>query len=75
MSYSLQDPRTVAYYAAMIEAEQAERDFSEAYRLMEAAGGVRALYSAADYAMWSAGGYADSAARLVRDMPVLEVTA
>lgn len=68
--YDLSSPRTRAYYAAMYEAEQAERDYSSAYRRMAWAGALAG--SPEDYAVFSAGGYADSAHRVVRDMPVME---
>lgn len=69
--FDLQNRHTVAYWAAMYEAKQAERDFSEAWGAFRATGHM-SLGSPEDYAMWSAGGYADAAQRLVRDMPVWE---
>ena len=65
----LSNPHTVAYYAAQYEAEQAERDYSEAYAYMQ----TRPHHNyTAEYATWSSGGYADTAHHLVRDMPVWE---
>lgn len=63
-------PETLAWYAACLEAEQAERDFTEAHRAMKSTGGRAG--SPQDYAVWAGGGYADAADRLVRDMPVWE---
>lgn len=71
--YDLQDPHTVAYWAAQYEAEQADRDFSEQFIAVK--GMRRAEYTPADYALWSAGGYADSALRVVREMPVWDASA
>lgn len=59
----------LAHHAAVLEAEQAERDFSEAYNLNLLNGHYG---SPEDYAVWSTSAYADTAARLVRDMPVWE---
>lgn len=63
----LTNEHTRAYYAAMYEAEQAERDFSEIYEAL-----MGAAYGPEDYALWSIGGYIDAAQRVVRDMPVWE---
>lgn len=65
----LQTPETRAYYAAVMEAEQADREFSEQFAaLPDNSSG----YTAADYALWSIAGYAETAERLVRTMPVWE---
>lgn len=66
----LQNPHTVAYYAAVYEAEQADRDFGEAYRALQATGFHRG--GPEDYATWSVGGYVRHAQRLVRRLPVWE---
>lgn len=66
----LQNPHTVAFWAANLEAAQAERDAGEAHDALVA---VNYRYgSAEDYALWSTCGYADTAARLVRALPVWE---
>jgi hypothetical protein len=71
MAIGIQNPHTVTYYAAVLEAEQAEREFGEAYRAW--AGQSASVSSQTlDYALWSAAGYADAAERLVRDLPVWE---
>lgn len=61
-------PETLEWYAAYLEAEQAARDYSAAYQAFIAGGAV--VHSSADYAMWSTAGYANTAERGVRDMPV-----
>jgi hypothetical protein len=61
-------PETLEWYAAYLEADQAAREFGEAYRTFIAEG--RRVHSPADYAMWSTAGYANTAERGVRDMPV-----
>lgn len=61
-------PNTLEYYAATLEADQADRDFKSAFdALVES--GARAG-SPQDYAVWHAGHYADAAWSLVRDLPV-----
>lgn len=67
---NFQDSSTAAYWAAVYEAEQAARDFGEAYRAFVASG-ARAG-SPADYAVWSTSAYAEACDRLVRTMPVWE---
>lgn len=64
----LTNPHTRAYYAACYEAQQAERDFSDAYAAFMSTG-ARAG-SPEDYAVWSTGRYADSASQTVRNMLV-----
>ena len=64
----LTNPHTRAYYAAMYEAEQAERDFTAALDAFRATGARTG--TSEDYAVWHAGGYADAAQRRVRDMSV-----
>ena len=51
-------------YAALLEAQQANRDFKEAYA------DPRSLVWASkeDYAVWSLAGYADTAERVLYDM-------
>jgi hypothetical protein len=66
----LTNPHTRAYYAAMYEAEQAQRDFSEVYHAAKPHFTGHALH--AEYGVWHAGGYADAADRAVRDLPVWE---
>lgn len=67
--WDLQNPHTVAYYAAMYEAEQAARDFVDAHHIFLT---TPTWGSDQDYAMWHAGAYLDTAEQLVEDMPVWE---
>jgi hypothetical protein len=71
MIQSLQNPHTVAYYAAQYEAQQAGQDYTAAFAAYVNTSYPRAG-SPEDYAVWSAGGYADAADRVVRDLPVWE---
>lgn len=57
----------IEIYAAQLEAGQADRDFSEAYEALRAAGSP--MGSREDYAMWSAAGYADAAHRAIPSPP------
>lgn len=68
--HDLQNPRTVAYWAAHYEAAQALRDSSAAWAAFQQTG--QRVYSPEDYALWSAHGYAVTAAYVVRDLPVWE---
>lgn len=67
---NLQHPHTVAYYAALYEADQAYRDYSETHEEFISSGGRAG--SPLDYAVWSTAGYAHTAHLAVRDMPVWE---
>lgn len=60
----------LAYSAAVLEMEQAERDFSEAYERLSQEGSNG--YSPGDYELWHLGGYVAAAERLMRDMPAWE---
>lgn len=71
MQYRLDNPHTVAFYAAAYEADQADRDFREAHAARMAQS-VTDTNQVAEYAMYSATGYADAAERLVRALPVWE---
>lgn len=53
--------------AARLEAEQAQRDYSEAFKAFQAATlrDERTYGTALDYAVWSTAGYADSALRAI----------
>lgn len=64
------NPETLAFAAAFFEAEQAERDFTEAYNAFRDSGFV--THSPEDYAMWSIGGYADTCNRGLYAMVVWE---
>lgn len=56
------DERELTRWAATLEYRQAERDYSEAYAYMAS----RPYHDyMAEYATWSAGGYADSAKRAI----------
>jgi len=70
MNISLQNPHTVAYYAAMYEADQAGREYGAAYAAYAVS--ARRDGSPEDYATWLASGYADAAYRVVRNMSVWE---
>lgn len=64
------NPNTLAWYAANLEADQAARDFSEAYAAFR--DNACRTGTPQDYAMWHAGRYADACDALVRAMPVWE---
>lgn len=65
-------PSALGYYAALLEAAQAERDLNEAWCALVASG--ERAGSPEDYALWHAGAYADAAHRVVRDLPVWSTT-
>lgn len=52
---------TVEVIAALLEAQQAERDYLEAFRAFRAAPFSEGYGSKLDYAVWSTAAYADSA--------------
>lgn len=72
MAHPLNNPHTVAYWAAHYEAAQALRDSSAAWRAFQRS--AARAGSPEDYALWSTHGYAETSARLVRDMPVWEAS-
>jgi len=53
----------IELYAALLEAQQANRDYREAFRAFNEAGMVWA--SEGDYAVWSLAGYANTADHVV----------
>ena len=69
--FNLQNPGTVAYYAAQYEALAAEADFVAAHAAWRDEPSAT-LWTALEYAMWSASGYIDAADRVTRAMPVWE---
>lgn len=64
-------PNTLEYHAAVLEAEQAHRDFVDAYQAY-----MRnpLMGSAQDYLMVHAAGYAQRAEELARALPVWSTT-
>jgi hypothetical protein len=56
----------IELYAATLEAQQADRDYREAYRAFDKAGMVWA--SEQDYAVWSLAAYANTAEAAVYRM-------
>jgi hypothetical protein len=71
--FNLQNPHTVAYYAAMYEMDYADAEYRQSYAAFTDSG-ARAG-SPEDYNTWATAHYADAAQRVVRDMPVWEAGA